>query len=300
LDWMSEADAASPIRNSLLKLLLLKALRPDRILSACEAYVYSVFGSNFPWRDHARLDLQQLVEKDSNAARPIIICSEIGQDISAKVDALAANMGKNLLQVAMGSSEGYTEADRNIGLAAKSGVWVLLKNVHLCTDWLNALEKRLHNLTAHENFRLFLTCEINPKLPSSLLRSSEVIIAEASTGLKANLQRFFLSISPERMDRQPAERSRLYGLLAWFNAVVQERLRYTPLGWSKRYEFSETDAQCALNVIDQWVDEVAGNKAHVAPDNLPWKALRTTISQSLYGGRVDNIFDQVLKIYLPV
>lgn len=299
-DWLSAADAESAIRSAALRILLLQALRPDRIMSACEGYVFAVFGETFPWRDHAKLNLQQLVENDSKSTTPIMVCSEIGQDISSKVDSLASAMGKNLLQVAMGSAEGYTEADRSIGIAAKSGVWVVLRNVHLCPDWLNALEKRLHNLSVHENFRLFMTCEISPKLPTSLLRASEVVIAEASTGLKANLQRFFMNISPERMDKQPAERSRLYSLLAWFNAVVQERLRYTPLGWSKKYEFSEADAQCALNVIDQWVDSVAHNKAHIDPENLPWKALRTIVSQSLYGGRVDNAFDQVRFFLLVV
>jgi dynein heavy chain 1 len=80
--------------------------------------------------------------------------------------------------------------------------------------------------------------------------------------------------------------------LAWFNAVVQERLRYTPLGWTKRYEFNESDANCALDVIDQWVDDVAGPRAHINPEELPWHALRTLLSQSLYGGRIDHLFDQ--------
>jgi len=122
---------------------------------------------------------------------------------------------------------------------------------------------------------------------------SDVAVVEASTGIKANLQRFFGAIPPSRAERQPAERCRLYSLLAWFNAVVQERLRYSPLGWTKRYEFSEADAACALDVIDEWVDEVAGPRAHVAPEDLPWRALSTLLSQSLYGGRIDNPFDQV-------
>jgi hypothetical protein len=45
----------------------------------------------------------------------------------------------------------------------------------------------------------------------------------------------------ERMAKQPAERGRLYVLLAWFHALVQERLRYTPVGWSKSHEFSDAD-----------------------------------------------------------
>lgn len=57
-----------------------------------------------------------------------------------------------------------------------------------------------------------------------------------------------------RMERAPIERSRLYFNLAWLHAVIQERLRYSPIGWSKHYEFSDADINCALAVIDHWVD----------------------------------------------
>jgi len=124
------------------------------------------------------------------------------------------------------------------------------------------------------------------------LRASDVIFVEASTGIKANIRKFLVSVEGSRVDRSPTERSRLYALLAWFNAVVQERLRYSPLGWTKRYEFSEADTMCAVNCIDEWVDIVAGKKMHISPTDIPWKALRVTLSQSLYGGRIDNPFDQ--------
>jgi dynein heavy chain 1 len=88
----------------------------------------------------------------------------------------------------MGSAEGYTDADHSISLAAKTGQWVLLRNVHLCPEWLSKLEKRLHQLSCHDNFRLFLTCEINDQLPTSFLRAADVVLVEASTGIKANLQ----------------------------------------------------------------------------------------------------------------
>jgi dynein heavy chain 1 len=32
----------------------------------------------------------------------------------------------------------------------------------------------------------------------------------------------------------------------------------------------------------------------VAPDSLPWDALRALLSQCIYGGKIDNTFDQVL------
>jgi len=33
----------------------------------------------------------------------------------------------------------------------------------------------------------------------------------------------------------------MHFMASWFTAVVQERLRYTPIGWSKVYEFNESD-----------------------------------------------------------
>ena len=67
---------------------------------------------------------------------------------------------------ATGSAEGFSQADKAINSATKSGRWVMLKNVHLAPQWLVQLEKKLHSLTPHASFRLFLTMEINPKVMS--------------------------------------------------------------------------------------------------------------------------------------
>ena len=298
-DWLGpDAGSVTPVRRALLHVMLIRAMRPDRVMSAVDAYVSTAFGNAFHWRDYCNIDLREIVEQDSKATVPIMLCSESGQDASGRVDHLASSVGKTLLQVAMGSAEGYAEADRSIAQAVKSGAWVLLRNVHLCSEWLGMLEKRLHGMSANENFRLFLTCEIHPKLPTELLRMSDVIVGEASTGMKANMIRFFKTVPPSRMDKAPAERGRLYVLLAWLNAVVQERLRYAPLGWTKRYEFNDADTACALDVLDEWVDEAAGARQHLSPNDLPWQALRTLLSQSLYGGRIDNSFDQV-PLFFP-
>lgn len=97
-----------------------------------------------------------------------------------------------------------------------------------------------------------------------------------------------------RMNKIPNERSRLYFLLAWFHAVIQERLRYVPLGWSKHYEFTEADLKCALDTIDIWIDMIAMGRTNLPIDKIPWEALRTLLSQCIYGGRIDNPFDQRL------
>jgi len=215
-----------------------------------------------------------------------------GYDASYKVDMLAKQFNKKYTSVAIGSPEAFALVDTAIRNAAKSGNWVLLKNVHLAPQWLVELEKKIYNMQLDKSFRLFLTMENNPKVPSTLLRASHVLVFEPPSGIKAAMVRSYTqSITAQRTDRDPAERKRLHFLVSWFNAVVQERIRYTPIGWSKVYEFNESDQRCTLDCIDEWLDSMGKNRDHVDPDKIPWDALRTLISQSIFGGKIDNAFD---------
>ena len=139
-----------------------------------------------------------------------------------------------------------------------------------------------------------MTTEVNPKVPVNLLRASRVFVYEPPPGIKANLLRTFSTISVSRMSQAPAERARMYFLLAWFHAIVQERVRYAPLGWSKSYEFNESDLRVGFDMLDIWIASVSQNRANIPPEKLPWDAFRTLLGQSIYGGHIDNEFDQKL------
>lgn len=47
---------------------------------------------------------------------------------------------------------------------------------------------------------------------------------------------------------------------------------------------------------DTWIDTTALNRANLPPEKIPWDALVTLLSQSIYGGKIDNDFDQVSVI----
>ena len=222
-----------------------------------------------------------------------MLASVAGTDASYVVDDLARSLQKDMSSVAMGSPEGFTEAEKAISSASRTGKWVLLKNVHLAPSWLQQLEKKLHSLRPNQNFRLFLTAEISPKLPVNMLRTARILTYEPPPGMKSSLISTF-SNNGNRMQAQPAERARLYFLLGWFHAVVQERMRYTPLGWSKTYEFSDAELRSGCDTIDQWLDIVAKGRSNISPEQIPWKAISTLLSQAIYGGKMDNIFDQRL------
>lgn len=237
-------------------------------------------------------DLNSLVADEVISSTPVALVSVPGYDASYRVENLIKNTGARSTSVAMGSQEGFTLADQAIAAASRQGTWVLLKNVHLAPSWLGQLEKKMQTLNPHRNFRLFLTMEANPSIPVNILRQSRLIMNEPPPGVKANLLDSLQSISPQRLSQGPAEKVRLYFLLAWFHAVVQERLRYVPLGWSKSYDFNDSDMASAFGTIDTWLSTISRGRTNVDPATIPWDALRTLIKQSVYGGRVDSDFDQ--------
>lgn len=295
-----EVDASAPRHVALFHALLVsKVLRADRVPSLSAQFVSAVFGDSF-LRESAQSgnDLARIVAEEGSAASPLLLVSRPGFDASAKVDALAASLGpavqNSYVSMAMGSPEGYEQADQAINAALKKGSMLLLKNVHLSPAYLSSLEKRLHRLasSAHPSFRLFLTAELSDKLPANLLRMSNLILFEPPVGIKSSLRRSWAALTPARVNRAPAERGRLYFLLAWLHGLVLERLRYTPVAWVKPFEFSETDAACSCDAIDEWVDRVAAGRVNLAPEKVPWDAIRTSLEVVMYGGRIDNAFDQ--------
>lgn len=283
-------DPSSPAVSSARSMLLVKVFRPDRLLEALAHFVDVVFQADISAESGP--DLSAMVTNEVPPATPVALVSVIGHDASYRVENLVKTTGSRLSSVAMGSEEGFSLAEQAISLAARQGSWVLLKNVHLAPAWLGQLEKRLQNLNPSRSFRLFLTMEANPVIPVNILRQSRIVVEEPPPGIKANLRDSLKSIAPARLSQGPAEKSRLYFLLAWFHAVVQERLRYVPLGWSKTYDFNDSDMASAFETIDGWLNAVAKGRANVDPVAIPWDALRTLIKQSVYGGRVDSDFDQ--------
>ena len=288
------------------RMLVAKTLRAETLERSGRAFVEAVFGPGFleggPGIDQVFKDV---VRNQVSASTPVLLVTLPGYDASQRVLSLAGEVQQQCSALAMGSPEGYSQADAAINVAARKGRWILCSNVHLASGWLANLEKRLHRLEPHRNFRLFLTMEMNPSVPANLVRMSRTAIFEPPSGIKASMRRIFAALPRKRVDRAPAERSRLYFLLAWLHSVVLERLRYAPVGWTKRFEFSEADQRCAMDVIDEWVDKVARGRLNVRPEELPWDAIRTTIEKVIYGGRIDNAYDHerlrafVAKLFTP-
>ncbi|KAF4765874.1 hypothetical protein N7455_004775 [Penicillium solitum] len=279
-------ESVSQLDQLLRSLLLVKICRMDRFVPSAERFIEAVFGREL---FEGGADLKDVVDQVT-ATRPIALSSSPGFDASYKVDALVEATRATCANIAMGSNEGLESADKAISNAAAVGNWVLVKNVHLAPAWLQSLEKRLDSLKPHKEFRLFLSMESSPKIPVNLIRASRVLMYEQPAGVRANMKDSLSSLNV-RASKAPVEKARVYLLLCFLHAVVQERLRYAPsLGWKGFWEFNDSDYECSAYIIDHWVDSVSQGRSNVAPQKIPWEMIRTLVAE-MYGGKIDDAGD---------
>lgn len=153
------------VRTAIREALVIKALRPDRLPLSLANLIEVICGKNFvDVPELMQEDLHTIVVGQLKATVPILLVSVPGFDSSSKVLWVANKQKQHVASIAMGSEEGYTIADQAITSAGRQGTWVLLKNVHLASSWLQDLEKKLFRLHLHENFRIFLTMEFSSKV----------------------------------------------------------------------------------------------------------------------------------------
>ncbi|OLY80070.1 Cytoplasmic dynein 1 heavy chain 1 [Smittium mucronatum] len=313
---LANDEELGPVAVSLRELLLICLFRPDRILTAASRFLSFIFNPsinsdtidsfvsdsdkpNLSLEECGfsfNLDLQKIIDEEQNPTIPISLCSVPGFDASFQVESLALKLKKQIISVAMGSIEGFSLAENALETASKSGKWVLLKNVHLSPSWLVQFEKKLKNFSnSSPKFKIFLTMEINPKIPKSLLRGSRTLLFESSPGLKANVLQLLQSASSIVPDVPvPSERTRLHFLLSWLHSILTERVRHVPLGWTRTYEFNDADFACAISTIDKWLSISSNGRSNLAPEKIPWNSIRFLLINYVYGGTLVNDFDMII------
>lgn len=247
-DWkrMSEFD----------RLLIFRALRPDRLTAAMGKFVTNVIGAKYV--KSVQFDLERSF-LDAAPETPIFVFLSPGVDVAASVETMGRKMGMTgdvgkYAAVSLGQGQ-EPIAMNHLTNMHKNGGWVLLQNIHLTIDWTaGPLEKKVDKLSegAHPDFRLFLSAEPPPilerGLPISLLQNSIKLTNEPPEGLQANLRRAYLNFSEEIMEscsKQAEFRSIIFAL-SYFHAALLERKKFgvgnTPgarsgIGWNMNYPF---------------------------------------------------------------
>ena len=278
--------------TSFQRLLLVQALRPDQLNSAIESFCRESLG--FKELFSESLKLKKLI-LESSCNIPILIMVSPGADPSQELHDLASKaIGiENYFEIPIGQDE-TDFILTTLRECSNNGSWLCLKNLHLAIKWLPNIEKSLQGLKSHEKFRLILTSEQHPLFCTNLLNSCFKISYEIPPGVKHNFLRSYEHWTPEYIAQgNNPIRSQLLFTLTWFHVVLQERCNFIPQGWSKFYEFSQSDLRAAASLIDrlfQWK----------GPDKngniLWWDFIHGIFEGAIYGGKIDNEMD--IRIFM--
>uniref|UniRef100_A0A8C5KUF0 Dynein axonemal heavy chain 11 n=1 Tax=Jaculus jaculus TaxID=51337 RepID=A0A8C5KUF0_JACJA len=287
-------------KSLIRKLIILRAMRPDRMTYALRNFVEEKLGTKYVER--TRLDLGKAFE-ESSMATPIFFILSPGVDALKDLEMLGKRLGFTIdsgkfHNVSLGQGQEMV-AEMALEKASREGHWVILQNVHLVAKWLGTLEKLLERFSqgSHGDSRVFMSAEAAPSpqehtIPQGLLENSIKITNEPPTGMLANLHAALYNFDQDTLEMcsKDQEFKSILFSLCYFHACVAGRLRFGPQGWSRSYPFSPGDLTICANVLHNYLE---------ASPNVPWEDLRYLFGEIMYGGHITDSWDRKLcRVYL--
>jgi len=273
------------------QLLIVRALRPDRVTLAVALWVRSVLGTRYG--EAIPFNLVESFE-DSAPAVPVFFLLSAG--VAVPMDELtklgrqfgATEEAGKFVVVSLGQGQ-EPVAEKALDLMYANGGWVLLQNIELVARWLPKLEKKLEALAlgAHPNFRVFLSALPQKVVPVAVLQSSIKLTNEPPSGLKANMLRAYGSFTEAIWENtlKPGELKSMIFALCFFHSVVCERRKFGPIGWNRGYPFNPGDLSVCITVANNYLD---------ASPKVPWDDLRYIFGEIMYGGHITDAKDRRL------
>jgi dynein heavy chain len=286
------------------RLLLLRAMRQDRISSALYLYVAETMGERYV--EQQPFSMEETF-KETSAITPIFFVLFPGVDPTPDVEKIGvihditSSNGK-FVNISMGQGQENRARDA-IAKAAKDGTWIMLQNVHLMENWLKLfesyLEKAAESCKGDSTYRCFISSE-PPGLPSmkiipeSILQNCVKVANEAPQDLKANLRRAYAKFNEEKIHKstKPNEFKAILFGLCMFHSLVSGRKKFGSQGWSRNYNFNDGDLTICADVLHNYLERY---------DVVPYDDLRYIYGEIMYGGHITDNWDRrTCNTYLRV
>jgi len=281
--------------SSVSVLLILRAMRPDRLTSALQVFVNDYMGKEFTADGEPPFDMQKTYQ-ESSCSTPILFVLFPGVDPTPWVESLGKKFDitserGTFLNISMGQGQ-EALAEGVLERFSESGAWIFLQNVHLMQAWLPKLERKLELCSEHADagFRCFISAEAPPLpymkfIPESLLQSCIKVANEAPTDLKSNLRRAWAGFDMQYISAcsKPKEFLSTLFALCFFHGIVLGRRRFGAQGWSRPYSFNVGDLKICANVLRNYIDN---------NETVPWADLRYIFGEIMYGGHITDFWDR--------
>ncbi|XP_028393421.1 dynein heavy chain 6, axonemal-like isoform X2 [Dendronephthya gigantea] len=280
--------------SSFNRLMVVKILRPERLLESVRTFVKEHLGSLFV--SALPLDLREIFSA-SDPKVPLVFILAPGTDPASQLMRFVRDIRGSACQldmVSLGRGQ-ETRTEETVTKAYKHrGRWVFLQNCHLALSFMPKLKEIIRKIAepgvaVEPSFRLWLSSAPHKDFPISILQAATKMTVESSPGIKANILQSFATVGGavtagifEDNNPGPHWKKLLFGLCL-LNAVVQERRKFGALGWNIPYDFPSADLEVSISMLRMLLSEHA---------NVPWQALVYLTAEITYGGRVTDKWDK--------
>ncbi len=124
-DWETRLDVFQ-------KILVLRSIRPDKIVLAVQQYVVKIQGDKF-----VKPPPFILADSfaDSTNTTPLVFILSAGSDPMAAIVKYGNDVGASRGSISLGQGQG-PKAEKMVERAYKDGSWVILQNCHLAESWM--------------------------------------------------------------------------------------------------------------------------------------------------------------------
>lgn len=244
--------------------------------------------------------LNKQTHPSSSMFQPVLLCSRgESSDPTLFVSEVVSRSHISFVSLAMGSSDTEQEVVKLIGHASRRALsgtrmLVLLKNMHLAST---AIVNKVQTLLGSKGklpFLLVMVAEVPfSSPPPSILNMASIsnfFSFEAPRSFLSSISRALECLESIRDLNTPEEtedqviKAGMQILLSWLHACLTERSRNSPIGFSKAYDFSESDLVVGWELTSKVSSEL---HCQVAISNLA-HLLKTTV----YGCRMETRTDQ--------
>jgi dynein heavy chain, axonemal len=270
------------------KILLIKVLRPEKLIYFIDIYTQEILGKEF--LNASTSDIEPLFEENDKKT-PILFILSQGTDPIESITKICKekSMIERLQMISLGQGQG-TKAQDSFDKSKSQGYWLLLQNCHLAKSWLPALESLIETLqddtNVHKDFRLILTSMPSDYFPIPILQNSLKVTTEPPSGIKSNMLKVFLQAHSafSADSARPEVLKKIIFSISFFHSLVMERRKFGALGFNIRYDFNESDFITSVKLMKLLVEE---------NEEIPWEGIQYIIGNINYGGRVTDVNDRL-------
>ena len=226
----------------------------------------------------------------------VILGSAPEVDGSLQVMDMAKREQCSVTMIPLGSNESTKYAESEIMKCGNGTNWLLIQNLQMSMSWVNSfLSKELGRLSSYTTTpgnrspKVFMTCNLlGERLPNPLLTQCYKYVYEDLPSILDTVMELWGSSEEDKDTLSVTDNSFAYFklLICWFHALILGRNRLAPVGFSKKYDFSDCDYQSAVFYAERLVlqRETLGDEWYT-------QCLKDYMCGIVYGGKTDDDSD---------